>query len=105
MTAQRRILPNRRRSETFSFWWLGMRFTATIARFDDGGLAEIFLSNGKVASQADTAARDSAVIASIALQHGAPLDVLRKALLCDPRGVASGPLGTALDLIAREEGQ
>ena len=105
MSAQRRILPNRRRSETFSFWWLGMHFTATVARFDDGAVAEVFLSNGKVASQADVAARDSAVIASIALQHGAPLDVLRKALLRDSRGVASGPLGTALDLIATEESQ
>jgi hypothetical protein len=44
----RRRLPNRRASETLSFDWLGMKFTATIARFGDGSLAEIFLTNGRV---------------------------------------------------------
>ena len=77
-----------------------MKFVATIARFDDGRLAEIFLTNGRVNSHADTAARDFAVVASLALQHGVPLDVLRKALMRDSRGVAGGPLGAALDLIS-----
>ena len=81
-------LPNRRASETFSFRRLGIRFTATISRFDDGGLAEVFLTNGKVNSQADTVARDSAVVASLALQHGTPVDVIRKALLRDSQGEA-----------------
>jgi hypothetical protein len=104
--AARRRLPNRRANSTFSFDWLGMKFTATIARFDDRSLAEIFLTNGRVNSHADTAARDSAVIASLALQHGVDLDVMRKALLRDASGVASGPLGTALDMIARmDEGR
>lgn len=101
MTARRR-LPNRRASETFGFDWMGMHYSATISRFPDGGLAEIFLANGKINSMADVAARDSAVVASLALQHGTPLDVIRKALLRDPRGAAAGPLGAALDLIADE---
>ena len=101
MTARRR-LPNRRTSETFSFCWLGLRFTATIAHFDDGALAEIFLTNGKVNSQADTAARDSAVVASLALQHGTPLETIRRALLRDGQGEPASPLGIALDLIADE---
>jgi len=63
-------------------------------------LAEVFLGNGRAGSDVDTAAKDSAVVASIALQHGVPLTVIRKALLRDPRGVASSPLGIALDLIA-----
>ena len=88
MTARRR-LPNRRASETFSFVWLGMRFTASISRFDDGGLAEIFLTNGKVASQADAVARDSAIVASLALQHGTPLETIRGALLRDLQGSSS----------------
>ena len=96
----RERLPNRRRSETFSFFWLGMRFTATISRYNDGALAEVVLTNGKVASQADTAARDSAVVASLALQYGVPLDVIRKALLRDSQGKASSPLGAVLDAIA-----
>jgi hypothetical protein len=101
MSARRR-LPNRRVSESFNFECAGMAYTATFSRFADGRIAEIFLSNHKTGSHADTAARDSAVVASLALQHGADIDTLRKALLRDPRGVASGPLGVALDLIAGE---
>jgi hypothetical protein len=98
---ERRRLSNRRASETFSVEANGMAFTATISRFEDGTLAEIFLTNRKNGSHADISARDAAVTASIALQYGAPVDVLRKALIRDSRGVASGPLGAALDLIAR----
>ena len=47
--------------------------------------------------------RESAIAASLALQYGCPLDVLRRALLRDPRGRASTPLGAALDLIAGGE--
>jgi hypothetical protein len=53
-TPTRRQLPNRRPNETFAFDWLGMNFVATIARFDDGTVGEIFLSNGRVNSSADT---------------------------------------------------
>jgi hypothetical protein len=63
-------------------------------------LAEIFISNAKAGSHSDAAAKDAAVVASIALQYGVPVDVIRHALLRDPRGVASSPLGVALDLLA-----
>jgi hypothetical protein len=100
--ATRRRLANRRNSTTFGFEWRGMSFTATTSRFSDGSLAEIFLSNGRVSTDADTAARDSAVVASIALQFGADLETLRRALLRDSAGNASGPLGVALDIVALE---
>jgi hypothetical protein len=91
--------PNRRPSETFNLQCNGLRYIATISRFPDG-VAEIFLGNHKSGSQADANARDSAVVCSIALQHQVPLDAIRKALLRDGWGVASTPLGVALDLIA-----
>jgi hypothetical protein len=56
--------------------------------------------DGKIDSHADVMARDAAVAASLALQGGTPLETLRRALLRDRRGVASGPLGAALDQIA-----
>jgi hypothetical protein len=99
----RQRLPQRRASETFGLECAGLRYTATISRFDDGRIAEIFLSNHKAGSHADTAAKDSAVVCSIALQHSVPLEAIRKALLRDSRGVASSPLGVALDLIAGGE--
>ena len=93
-------LPNRRGSETFVFEVSGLNYTATVSRFDDGRLGEIFLSNAKAGSQSDTNARDAAIVCSIALQCGADVDVIRKALCRDSHGNASGPLGAALDLLA-----
>jgi hypothetical protein len=46
-------LPNRRASESFDLRCGGLRYVATVSRFPDGGLAEIFLTNGKAGSQAD----------------------------------------------------
>jgi hypothetical protein len=77
-----------------------LSYTCTISRFPDGRIAEIFLSNHKSASHADTAARDAAIACSVALQHGASIETIRKAVCRDVRGNASGPLGVALDLAA-----
>jgi hypothetical protein len=98
-------LPNRRACETFHFQCNGLHYTATIGRFIDGRLAEVFLSNAKAGSHSDSAAKDSAVVASIALQHGVPVDVIRRALMRDSYGRASSPLGAALDLLAEGEGR
>jgi len=73
MTKQR--LPDRRASETFEITAGGMKYRATASRFADGW---------------------------IALQHGVPLDVIRRALMRDGRGRPNGPLGVALDLLAGE---
>lgn len=100
--AVRRRLPDRRGSETFSLQCAGLAYTATISRFDDGRLGEIFLTNHKAGSYADTNARDSAIAASIALQFGADIETIRKALCRDVRGNASGPLGAALDMLAAQ---
>jgi hypothetical protein len=89
MTTVRERLLTRRRSESFGFQRGGMSYVATVSRFDDGRLAKIFLPNHKAGSAAETAARDSAVIASIALQHGGELDTLRTALLRDADSNAS----------------
>jgi hypothetical protein len=48
--------------------------------------------------------QDAAVICSLALQHGVALGTIRRALMRDPQGRASGPLAAALDLIAEAKG-
>jgi hypothetical protein len=98
--SDRQRLPNRRASETFALECAGLKYTATVSRFADGRIGEIFLSNHKGGSHADTAARDAAITCSIALQFGADIETVRRALCRDGRGNASGPLGVALDLIA-----
>jgi ribonucleoside-diphosphate reductase alpha chain len=100
----RERLPNRRPSVTFPFEVGGQHYRATISCFADGRVAEIFLANHKSGSQADANCRDAAVAASLALQFGCPLDVLRNALLRDIRGMAATPLGAVLDLVAEQEG-
>jgi hypothetical protein len=99
MTSARERLPNRRTSESFTFECNGLKYTATISRYADGRLAEIFICNAKAGSHSDAAAKDSAVVCSIALQHNVPLETIRKALLRDARGNAASPLGAALDIV------
>jgi hypothetical protein len=102
MTSQRRRLPNRRGSVTFTIEVGGLNFTATAARFDDGQLGELFLRNHKADSTAGIMASDAAIAASLAFQFGCPVETLRKALCRDARGKATGPLGAALDRLASE---
>jgi hypothetical protein len=94
---------NRRASTTFSFEVGGLAYTATFNRFADGRIGELFLSNHKSNSQADTNARDAAKAFSFAVQHGADVETIRKALCRDGEVRASGPLGAALDLIAEDQ--
>jgi hypothetical protein len=102
MTARRR-LPDRRVAETFELEVGGLHYTCTVGRFPDGSIGEVFLNNRKSNSQADTNARDAAITFSIAVQHGADPEVIRRALCRDARGNASGPLGVALDRILPDE--
>jgi hypothetical protein len=99
---ERQRLSNRRASETFDLEVNGLRYVASIGRYADGRVGEIFLNNHKSNSAADTNARDSAIVCSIALQWGADVEVIRKALCRDSQGRASGPLGAALDILVAE---
>ena len=96
----RQRLPDRRTSETFSFELNGLRFTATVSRFADGRIGELFLDNHKAGSAIGTLVRDAAIIFSFAVQHGADADAIRRAVCRDGNGSALGPLGAALDLLA-----
>ena len=57
-------------------------------------------ASGRAGGMLEAVARDSAVFVSLALQHGADLETLRRAVLRDPNGQASGPVGKLLDLIS-----
>lgn len=98
--AARERLPNRRASQQLTFECNGLSYVATASWFDDGRLGEVFVGNHRADSHADACAKDAAILASIALQYGAPLDVLRRALLRDSQGRPITPIGCALDLIA-----
>jgi ribonucleoside-diphosphate reductase alpha chain len=102
MSARAR-LPHRRASETFELECAGLRYTCTISRFPDGRIGELFPTNQKSNSAADCTARDTAITFSIAVQHGADPETIRRAVCRDSHGRASGPLGTAMDIIFEQE--
>jgi hypothetical protein len=95
-------LPNRRAHMLLNIEAGGFRFVAGVGHYDDGRLAEVFLNAEKDGTAISDAARDSAVVASLALQHGVDPDTLRRALMRNSSGTASGPLGSLLDLLATE---
>jgi hypothetical protein len=99
----RERLPNRRAAETFEVEVNGLHYTATVSRYADGRIGELFLNNHKSNSQADANARDSAIVFSFAVQHGADPRAIRRALCRDSHGRASGSLGAALDLLLGDD--
>jgi len=99
----RKRLPNRREHTLINFTILdGFRYAAGLGYSDDGSLAEIFLNADKIGTAIETAVRDSAVVASLALQHGVPPETIRRALSRNGNGEVNGPLGMLLDLIASD---
>ena len=100
----RQRLPNRRGHELLDFEHSGIRYTAGVGRFEDGRLAEVFLNTAKHGTSFDVNARDAAVATSLLLQHGCPVETLRRALTRNGDGSASGTLARALDLLAEEFG-
>ena len=102
MTARRR-LENRRASKFFDFESMRMKFTGSVSRHADGSVAELFIDNHKAGSAIGTLVRDSAIVFSFAVQHGADPNAIRKALCRDSQGRPLDPLAKALDLICEKE--
>jgi hypothetical protein len=87
----RELLPARRGSISFNFQHDGWTYHATATRYADNRLAEIFLDVGKAGSTVQQHAEATAVLASLALQHGVAPETLIHA-------VRGGPLAVALEL-------
>ena len=98
--SDRERLPDRRGAELVDFEHEGRKWTVTVGRFADGGIAELFIDGSKEAPIVELA-QESAIVASLALQSGCALGTLRHALA--GRGV--GPLGAALALIDAYQAQ
>src|ERR1700680_4649862 len=92
--ATRERLHTRRPHWLYRFEAGGQMYTGGIGRFDDGRIAEIFINGSKVGAAAETNAQDAAIVASLALQHGCPIETIPHALARSGRG--TGPLATLL---------
>ena len=80
-----------------------VNYSVGIGRYPDGRIGEVFINTDKIGTAADVLARDSAVLISLALQHGIEVSAMRHALTREINGDASGPIGKLLDLIDAEE--
>ena len=96
---ERRVLPERRRAETFeiAFGGLDRAHTVTVGYYDDHSIGEVFINGGKSGEQVEAIARDAAVILSIALQYGADLANFKSAITRDALGQAQSIIGVVID--------
>ncbi|MCW2275132.1 hypothetical protein GJ654_10385 [Rhodoblastus acidophilus] len=94
-------MAQRREAETFDlqFDTLTAPFAVTVGRYEDGRVGEIFVNSHKRDQMFDHLARDTAILMSFALQHGATMESLRAALTRDANGNPLGLAGAVLDAI------
>jgi hypothetical protein len=93
---QRRCLSTRRPAKAEVFEFEGQKYRAALGRFPDGTPAEIFIDAvGKAGSAIQQHVETAAILASILMQHGIPLDQIRHSI--------SGPVEVALGLFSTTE--
>jgi hypothetical protein len=98
----RQHLPYRRLHELFSFSHWGQHFHVGIGRSTAASpISEVWINTSKSGTQAETLARDSAILLSLALQYGAPLATIGHALTRNADGSPSGPIGALVDLMGK----
>lgn len=97
--AERERLPDRRQHTTVAFQHDGIDYIGRGARFADGRLAEVFMDGGAIGSSLYFMAKDAAVVLSLALQYGTPIDTIRAALSQEIDGTPRGPVGKLLALM------
>lgn len=99
---ERKRLPNRRQCNRYEFVHGGFRYFGVIG-FRPGTKepTELFLQAGKAGTAIEAIARDAAILASLALQHGAGVDDLRHALTRLDNNSPAGPVAALLDHFAK----
>lgn len=98
----RLALSQRRHAEAFEFEHDGIRYRASVSRFGEpltGPIAEVFLEGGRIGSSVQALGRDCAVLASLALQFGCPIETIQKALTRVDDATPAGPMGRVMDVL------
>ena len=95
----RHRIPNRRASQIVEVEFRGKIHTVNYHMDAAGLIREVFIRHPKLSSDAEDDARDVAVILSLALQYGAPVDVISGALTRDDEGKPVGIGGAVLDAL------
>jgi DNA N-6-adenine-methyltransferase (Dam) len=96
----REHLPFRRRSELREFRHNSQSYSLGVSFFPNSRrVAEIFLSSNKPGSKSASIARDGAILASLALQHGVDLGTLRHAVTRAADGTAATAVGAPSHIV------
>lgn len=103
-TSLRDLLPTRRSNETFEMKHGGKNtvFAVTLGFYPDNTPGEVFISGAKAGSELDAVARDGAVLISLGLQHGIPLEAMQKTITRNGDGTASTIVGAVIDIMAEK---
>lgn len=105
----REALPNCRQSYNFTLTFQGEQYHVTIGHYVDGRPGEVFITriysktSAKVGTQLDDVCRDSAILASLAIQHGADLKTIHHALTRDDDNEPTTIVGAIVDQLMKEE--
>ena len=95
----RRRLANRRPAVLVGVEHQGAVFTVCAGLYSGGQVGEVFVSGARSGSDLAALVDDGAVLASIALQYGAPLEVLARAMGRHNNRTPASVLGCALDRV------
>ena len=106
----RRVLPHRRSTFTFDMRDEAGRIDLTVAysTFQPPGapppytVSEVFITSRKIGSGTEAIARDAAILLSIAVQYGCPLDIIKHALTRNHDGSAQSLMGRVVDRVIEE---
>lgn len=107
----RDILPSRRPSVSFTVSFEGERYDVSVGYYNDARVGEIFITrkrdktSAKVGSEhLDGVCRDTAIVMSLAIQHGASLTTIQHAVTRDEDGTPATLVGAIIDHMALDEG-
>ncbi len=98
----RQILPLRRACETFPIRFWNQQFYVTVGFYSDGTPGEVFIDGGKTGQDVQATARDAAVVLSLALQHGTPLETIKRAISRDSAGNPTAIVGAIIDHLTED---
>ena len=102
----REPLPQRRPSEMFELRHGGKQavFHVTVGYYDNActRLGEVFVAGSKSGTEVEANVRDAAILVSLALQYGVPVDVMRHATTREADGTPSTIIGMVLDRLGAE---
>lgn len=99
----RETLSGRRACHTFELRFGNADFATGVGVFADGRPAEVFVTGAKAGSDVQALARDGAILLSLALQFGVPLETIKHAITrTDREDTPASLIGALVDGVEAE---